>query len=209
MPASNLAEVLDLSDTSETGEASTYDEVLATKDAKKIIQGFLNSIDRAEKLGLPAMVMAVEHLANHKNSTPLIVLYSKLRKERDQNEHVILAAIVAAYFGKGVIKLAEDKDGKMPFKIKGMDTFTRGQAPRNTWGQIVEAQEAGVSYRSAKFKTILKGMFPKAETADKAEVELQADAIKALTKAVSKAAGAHVDVEVIVQAVREAYRNAV
>lgn len=188
----------------EVADAS-YDEKAATRDAKRIISDFLSSLARGEKAGLPAMMLAVEHLAQHKNSTPFNVLYNRLLT-RGKHEQRILAGVAAAFFGEGVLKVKKVKDGAFPYVVS-TDTFARGVTPRNTWVRVIDASETSVPFNSPAFLTMLKDMFA-VDKADPTEDEVRNKIEAAILKDAKKAAQNGIDVEVAIRAFRNAYAQA-
>lgn len=162
-----------------------------TTEARKMINAFINGSNKADRLGLPAMIFAVERLARDKNNVPASILYSRLRERDDRNKTTyarVFAGVIAAYFGEGVVKVKKMTAGDpTPFVIR-TDTFVRGVAPRNTWAKVTaettNAKGETVllhTYNSKAFREMLAGMFAK-DKADPTATEKAAKLATALTK---------------------------
>lgn len=214
MPNNSSAAVIELNDFEVIDDGDGYNKSAADKSGRQMIDAFIRSIDTSERKGLPAMIYAVEHLAQHKNSTPACVLMAKFL-ERNRGEERIFGGVIRAYFGEKVVTIKKDKDASFGVKFGGLDNFARGVAPRNTWGQVTEERinsktgkpELLHVYNSRAFKEVLSKMFAK-DKADPTAEEAMNKATAAAIKAAQGAAKAGVARQEAVKAFLAAYDNA-
>lgn len=202
MPATNAAVSFDGSVFE--SEEGTYDEKNVNTSLNKEMDAFFKALAKGEALGLPLIVKAVTNLAEHKNATPASALYSRF-KQRGQGEEAIFGLYLRAFFGEKIVKVKKSDNANMPYKITA-DGFVKGVKPRNSWGLIVEAVEAGKAFNSKSLiKKLREELSPKVNPTDEAKKET---ARKAVVAAAKKGARDHMTLAEVIAEATKAYNEA-